>query len=60
VTFTPANWNVQQQVNVNGVDDAIRDGDQLFTIVTAACTSTDPNYNNYNPRDVSVLNRDND
>ena len=60
VTFTPANWNTQQQVNLQGVDDAIKDGDQLYSIITAPCTSTDPNYSGLNPRDVQALNRDND
>ena len=45
---------------MKGVDDAVRDGDQLYTVMFAPCTSADPNYNNYDPRDVSVVNRDND
>ena len=49
-----------QTVTVTGVDDTIVDGDQLLTIVLDACTSTDPQYSGYNPRDVTVINRDND
>jgi hypothetical protein len=60
VTFTPANFATLQSITVSGVDDAILDGDQLFTIITAACTSTDSTYNGMDPRDVSVLNRDNE
>ena len=49
-----------QTVTISGVDDAIDDGDVRYTILTAPCTSNDPNYNQRNPRDVSVLNIDND
>ena len=44
LTFTTANWNVAQTVTVTGVDDAVDDGDVVYTIVTAPATSTDPNY----------------
>ena len=60
LTFTPANFATLQTINVTGVDDAVRDGDQLYTVISAPCTSTDPTYNGLDPRDVSVLNRDND
>ena len=60
LTFTPANFATLQQITVSGVDDAILDGDQLYTVVSAACSSSDGNYNGYDPRDVSVLNRDNE
>ncbi len=59
LSFTPANFGFQN-VTVKGVDDTIKDGDQLYTVIFAPCTSADPNYNNYDPRDVSVINRDND
>jgi hypothetical protein len=58
--FTSGNWNVNQTVTVTGVDDAIADGNIVYTIVTAAASSTDPNYNGLNPADVSVTNNDND
>jgi len=60
ITFTPANWNTPQAVSVSGVDDALQDGAVGYTIVTAAATSTDPNYNGLNPNDVAVTNSDND
>ena len=44
LTFTTANWNAAQTVTVTGVDDLVDDGDIAYTIVTAAATSTDPNY----------------
>ena len=43
--FTTLNWQTPQTVTVTGVDDAVVDGPITYTIVTAAATSTDPNYN---------------
>ncbi|NJK70588.1 MAG: DUF4347 domain-containing protein, partial [Microcoleus sp. SU_5_3] len=60
LTFTPANWNQPQIVTVNGVDDLVADGNQNYSIVTAAASSTDPLYNNLNPDDVAVTNSDNE
>jgi Domain of unknown function (DUF4347)/FG-GAP-like repeat/RTX calcium-binding nonapeptide repeat (4 copies)/Calx-beta domain len=60
LTFTPANWNVPQQVTVTGVDDSITDGNIDYKIITAAAVSTDPNYNNRDVADVSITNQDND
>jgi Ca2+-binding RTX toxin-like protein len=60
VTFTSANWNVAQTVTATGVDDNLVDGNKTYNIVTAAATSTDPNYNGVNPTDVVVTNTDND
>ena len=60
LTFTPANWNQPQTVTVTGVDDSIADGSKTYNIVTAAAVSTDSNYSNLNPDDVSVSNSDNE
>ena len=60
LTFTTANWNTAQTVTVTGVDDGLDDGDIAYSIVTAAATSSDGNYNGMNPSDVSVTNTDND
>lgn len=60
VTFTPTNWDQPRTVTVTGVDDAIDDGDQLFFILTDACSSADTQYANFNPRDVAARNVDND
>ncbi|MEG4622018.1 DUF4347 domain-containing protein, partial [Microcoleus sp. M2_D2] len=60
LTFTNANWNIPQTVTVTGVNDLQDDGDIAYQIITAPATSTDPNYNNLNPADVSVTNLDND
>jgi gliding motility-associated-like protein len=60
LTFTSGNWKIPQVVTVTGVDDAVADGPQGYTIITAAATSTDPLYSGINPTDVSVTNMDND
>ena len=59
LTFTDANWNTPQTVTVTGVNDAVADGNIVYTIVTAAATSGDPNYNGFDASDVSVTNIDN-
>ncbi len=48
LTFTAANWSSAQTVTVTGVDDLLDDGDVAFSIVTAAATSADGNYNGIN------------
>jgi len=60
LTFTSANWNAPQTVTVTGVDDFVQDGDQPYTIVTAAVVSGDIDYDGVDPDDVSVTNTDND
>ncbi|MEG4144760.1 S8 family serine peptidase [Microcoleus sp. Pol12B5] len=60
LTFTPANWSAPQTVTVTGVDENIADGNQTYTIFTAAAISTDSNYSNFNAADVSVTNSDNE
>ncbi|HXJ70703.1 MAG TPA: Calx-beta domain-containing protein, partial [Verrucomicrobiae bacterium] len=58
--FTAADWNVPQTVTVHGVDDAVDDGDQGYTITLGAATSSDPNYDGVDATDVSVTNTDDD
>jgi gliding motility-associated-like protein len=58
VTFTSGDWDTPQTVTVTGVDDDIQDGNQTFSIVTAAATSADGNYTGMNASDVSVTNND--
>src|SRR6202008_4092030 len=60
LTFTAGNWNVPQTVTVTGVNDDVDDGDIAYTIVTAAATSGDGNYNGMNPANVAVTNTDDD
>lgn len=61
LVFTPGNWNVNQTVTVTGVDDALADGDQPYTIITGDPTSNDPLYNAFTAvqvADVDVINID--
>ncbi len=60
LTFTPANYNQPQTITVSGVDDLVADGPVPYKIVTAAAVSTDVNYNNLDPEDVTVTNTDNE
>lgn len=58
LTFTPTDWSAPQTVTITGVDDADLDGAQAFTILLGSCTSTDLNYNGFDPDDVSGTNLD--
>ncbi|MBN2578525.1 MAG: hypothetical protein JXB10_05990 [Pirellulales bacterium] len=60
VTFLTSNWDAPQTVAITGVDDAQVDGGAAYTVVTAAASSADPDYNGLNPEDVSVTNLDDD
>jgi hypothetical protein len=60
VTFTALDWNLAQTVTVTGQDDALADGNVVYTILTAPATSTDPKYNGMDAADVSVTNVDNE
>ncbi|MBI2930967.1 MAG: hypothetical protein HYY16_04900, partial [Planctomycetes bacterium] len=44
LVFTPGNWNIPQTVTVTGVNDALTDGAQAYSIVTGDPTSADPAY----------------
>ncbi len=58
VTFTTGNWSTPQTVTVTGVNDAVADGNVVYTIVTAAAASSDGKYNGLDPADVAVTNID--
>ncbi|MFH1021960.1 MAG: choice-of-anchor Q domain-containing protein [Planctomycetota bacterium] len=60
LTFTVGNWNTPQTVTITGANDAVADGNVGYTILTAAASSTDLDYNNLDAADVSVSNTDND
>ena len=60
VTFTSSNWSSTQTVTVTGVNDDIDDDNISYSIVTAAATSSDPDYSGLNASDVSITNTDND
>merc|ERR1712000_762224 len=44
LTFTGANWSTAQTVTITGVNDALVDGPQSYTIVTAPAASADASY----------------
>lgn len=60
LTFTPANWNVQQDVTVNAVDDAVAEGTPHSGAVSHAITSADPMYNGLLASSETVSITDND
>lgn len=55
--FTSANWNIPQQVIIQGVDDTNADGDQSYS-VAASWSSADAIFNDTESVLLSVLNRD--
>jgi len=60
ITFTSVNWSAQQTLTITGVDDALQDGNQLYSIVLDPATSFDSNYDGLDPIDVTVTNNDNE
>ena len=63
LVFTPTNWDTAQTVTVTGVDDAIDDGDIIYTVVTDEISSIDIAYDNLtggDVNDITVTNIDND
>ena len=59
LTFTPANWNVDQTISVTAVDDTIGEGPHRGTITTTV-SSTDANYNGLTVPSVVAQITDND
>ena len=59
LTFTTANWNIEQLVTVTAVDDVAAEGEHAAQ-VTHAATSADGNYDGLAIADVSVQITDND
>jgi large repetitive protein len=55
---TGSSWSTEQTVTVTGVNDAIVDGAQAYSVVTAAAAGGD--YAGLNPSDVTVSNSDDD
>jgi hypothetical protein len=58
LTFTAADWNVAQLVNVSGVDDVLDDADVAYSIVTGAAVSVDAAYHGMAVGDVAATNVD--
>ncbi|MCK6489145.1 MAG: hypothetical protein L6R48_12595, partial [Planctomycetes bacterium] len=62
LSFTDANWSLQQTITITRVDDAEDDGDQASTITTTLSISagSDPRYAAINPSDIAVTTVDDD
>jgi CSLREA domain-containing protein len=60
ITFTVANWNIQQAVTITGLDDSVVDGTQAFSINIEPAASLDLGYSGLDATNVSVQNLDND
>jgi len=59
ISFDDTDWFIPQTVTVTGQNDALPDGDILYTIETTV-TSGDADYSALNPDDVTVTNTDDD
>jgi hypothetical protein len=60
LTFDSSNWDQPQVVHVVGRDDPNQDGDRRYSIGVDPATSADLEYRALDPKQVSVLNRDDD
>lgn len=61
LTFTPANWNVDQTVTVTGVDDPVVDGSQTTTVtISVDDAQSDDNFDPLADQTVSVSTTDDD
>ena len=60
LVFEVDNWDLDQTVILTGVDDAIADGVQPYTIVLGPAASADPMFDGMDPDDVQVVNVDDD
>ncbi|MCF6324839.1 MAG: FG-GAP-like repeat-containing protein [Gammaproteobacteria bacterium] len=59
LTFTVADWNVPQVVNITGVDDMLADGTVPYTL-SFAVNSSDADYNGLIVDEVTARNEDDD
>lgn len=60
LTFTPADWDVVQDVVVTGVDDAVDDDDQDYALPLGPASSADPAYDGRTLAPVAARNLDDD
>ena len=60
LTFNAANWNAPQTVTVTGINDAVADGAQAYTILVQPAISMGVNYSGRDAPDVDFTNTDND
>ena len=60
LTFDATTWNEPQTVTVTGVNDTLRDGNQLYYVIGDPSGSADADYAALTPFTVEVTNADND
>ena len=60
ITFTPADWNLEREITVTGVDDAEVDGNASYSVLLHPAASADPLYGGLDPDDVQARNQDDD
>ncbi|MEF3273871.1 MAG: sodium:calcium exchanger, partial [Chloroflexus sp.] len=60
IIFDSTNWYLDAVVLISGVDDALEDGHQPFTVQFAPAISADPFYNGLTLASLDVINRDNE
>ena len=60
LTFTSTNWDQPQIVTVIGVDDALVDGDQPYSVDLGPSVSADANFDALSVSSVALTNTDND
>lgn len=61
ITFTSSNWDTEQTVVLQGVNDDIDDGNTQYTLkILPDTTTADTLYKNLDPADVSVNNNNDD
>ncbi|MCC6435562.1 MAG: hypothetical protein IT196_11075 [Acidimicrobiales bacterium] len=60
LTFTPANWNTFQAVEITGANDDYDDGNIEYTIDIAVAQSSDAKYEANDPDNAEVVNTDDD
>ena len=58
VVFNAANYNIAQTVTVTGLDDALADGDVMYTLSNGPAVSGDGAYSGLAVDDVDVTNQD--
>jgi len=60
LTFTASDWDIPQTVTVTGQDDFFDDGDVAYTIIVTMGFTSDEEYADIDPADVSATNQDDD
>ena len=60
IIFSPAEWNIPQNVYLNSVNDDIIDGDKTSTILISVDGSSDPNFVPLGDQSINVLTIDDD